>query len=238
MTIKNGSVNSYKITVSDRREIEKMSKDLPSNTVSLYRINRSLFDKGCEKCRSYFLRGAFIVSGTVSRPDSSFHLELSTPYKNLAADTVTLCEETGVTPRVTVRGSNYVIYYKKSSDIADFLAIIGANAAGFDYINESILRESRGLANRAVNCDTANIKKTVNAASEVMAAIAYIRENGLEEKLPEDLKKTAAMRYDNPQASLAELAELSVPKLTKSGINHRIRKIIEFAEKYKRGNKD
>ena len=211
-----GAVNSYKITVSDKKQIEKMSADLPRGTLSLYRVNRELFERGCDKCRAHYLRGAFIVCGTVSRPDSSFHLELSTPYRNLASDTVTLCTESGVAPRMTVRGSSNVIYYKRNSDIADFLALIGANSASFEYINESIVRENRGLANRAVNCDTANIRKTVNAATEVMEAVAYLRENGLMDKLP----------------------EMSQPRLTKSGVNHRIKKIIEFAEKYKRGNKD
>ena len=232
------AVNSYKITVADKKQIEKMFSDLPRGTLSLYRVNRELFDGGCEKCRSYYLRGAFIVCGTVSRPESSFHLELSTPYRNLASDTVALCTESGVEPKMTVRGSSNVIYYKKNSDIADFLALIGANTASFEYINESIVRENRGIANRAVNCDTANIRKTVNAASEVMSAVAYLRENGLMDKLPDDLKKTAELRVDNPQASLAELSLMSQPKLTKSGVNHRIKKIVEFAEKYKRGNKD
>ena len=130
-----------------------------------------------------------------------------------------------------------MIYYKKNSDIADFLAYIGANSAGFDYINESIIRENRGLANRAVNCDTANIKKTVSAAAEVMSAVEYLKNNGLLKDLPEDMKKTADLRLENPQASLAELAELSVPKLTKSGINHRLKRIVEIADKYKRGIK-
>ena len=231
------AVNSYKITVSDRKEIAKMSADMPRGSISLYRVNKNITDGRCEKCRSYYLRGTFIAAGTVSRPDSSFHLEISTPYKNLGADTVDLCTKAGIAPRLTVRGSNYVIYYKKNSDIADFLAYIGANSAGFDYINESIIRENRGLANRAVNCDTANIKKTVSAAAEVMSAVEYLKNNGLLKDLPEDMKKTADLRLENPQASLAELAELSVPKLTKSGINHRLKRIVEIADKYKRGIK-
>ena len=237
-TEKKGSVNSYKITVSDRREIGKMSVDFKKDSLSLYRVNKKIFDGRCGKCGSYFLRGAFIASGTVSRPDSSFHLELSTPYKNLASDTKDLCEETGITPKITVRGSNNVIYFKKCDDIADFLAYIGATTAGFDYINEAIIRENRGLANRAVNCDTANIKKTVNAANEVMTAITYLKENGMTDKLPDDLKKTAELRSENPQASLSELADMTVPKISKSGLNHRLKKIIEIYEKIKRGKED
>ena len=233
-----GAINSYKITVSDKREIAKMSGDFKKDSLSLYRVNKSIFDNRCGKCASYFLRGAFVASGTVSRPDSSFHLELSTPYKNLASDTKELCEDTGISPRITQRGSNNVIYLKKCDDIADFLAYIGATTAGFDYINEAIIRENRGLANRAVNCDTANIKKTVNAANEVMTAISYLTENGMTDKLPPDLQKTIELRLENPQASLSELAELTNPKITKSGLNHRLKKIIEIYEKVKRGNTD
>lgn len=228
------AVSSYKITVAGKKEISKMSADLIKNSVSLYRVNKDIFDKRCDKCGSFFLRGAFIASGTVSRPQSSFHLEISTPFKNLASDTLQLCRESGFSPRMAIRGSNNVLYFKKCDDIADFLAFIGANTASFDYINESIVRESRGLANRAVNCDTANIKKTVGAANEAMTAIKYLKDNNLFEKLPEDLKKTAELRYENPQASLTELAEMSSPQLTKSGINHRLRKIIELQAKYKR----
>lgn len=233
-----GDISSYKITVAGKKEISKMSADFKENSVSLYRVNRALFEKNCSKCCSMFLRGAFIASGTVSRPDSSFHLEISTPFKNLASDTVELCCESGFYPRTALRGSDNVIYFKKCGDIADFLAFIGANRASFDYINESIVRESRGSANRAVNCDTANIKKTVNAAGEAMTAIKYLKENGLWEKLPEDLRKTAELRYENPQASIAELAEMSSPVITKSGINHRIRKIIEIYDKFRRGTTD
>ena len=229
------AVNSYKITVAGKKEISKMSADLKKNSVSLYRVNSEIFDKKCGRCASYFMRGAFIASGTVSRPQSSFHLEISTPFKNLASDTVELCREAGFSPRTALRNSSNVIYFKKCDDIADFLAFIGANTASFDYINESIVRESRGLANRAVNCDTANIKKTVNAATETMTAIKYLKDNDLMEKLPPDLKKTAELRYENPQASLVELAEMSAQKLTKSGVNHRLKKIIEIYEKYKRG---
>ena len=228
------AVNSYKITVAGKKEISKMSADLKQNSVSLYRINTDIFDKRCGRCGSYFLRGAFIASGTVSRPQSSFHLEISTPFKNLASDTVELCRDSGFSPRTALRNSSNVIYLKKCDDISDFLAFIGANTASFDYINESIIRESRGLANRAVNCDTANIKKTVSAAGEVMAAIKYLKDNELLDNLPSDLKTTAELRYDNPQASLAELAEMSAQKLTKSGINHRLKKIIDIYEKYKR----
>lgn len=232
------AVSSYKITVAGKKEVSKMSADLKKNSVSLYRVNREIFDKRCGKCASYYLRGAFIASGTVSRPESSFHLEISTPFKNLASDTVELCRESGFSPRTALRNSSNVIYFKKCDDISDFLAFIGANTASFDYINESIVRESRGLANRAVNCDTANIKKTVGAANEATTAIKYLKENGLFDKLPDDLKKTAEMRYENPQASLLELADMSSPKLTKSGINHRLRRIIDIYEKYKRGNTD
>lgn len=232
---KSGAVNSYKITVSDRREIAKMSADFKKDNISLYRVNKNIFDQRCGKCASFYLRGAFIASGTVSKPESSFHLEISTPYKNLASDTTELFGEAGISPKNAVRGSNNVIYLKKCDDIADFLAYIGASRAGFDYINEAILRESRGSANRAVNCDTANIKKTVMAASEVMSAVAYLKENNLMDKLPEELRKTAELRYANPQASLAELSEMSVPKLTKSGLNHRLKRISDLYEKYKRG---
>ncbi|MBQ3870923.1 MAG: DNA-binding protein WhiA [Clostridia bacterium] len=225
---------SYQITVTDRREISKMSDIFPKDTVSLYRINEKVFDRTCGKCASVFMRGAFISAGTVSRPESSFHLEISSPRKNLISDTVKLLNESGLNPHITQRNSNNVLYFKKCDDIADFLGFIGASAASFSYINESIVRESRSLANRAVNCDTANIRKTVNAAAQSMSAIKAIMDAGLLETLPPDLREAALLRYENPQASLNELSEISKPKLTKSGINHRLKRIIEFAKTIKR----
>ncbi len=221
---------SCKITVNDRKEIAKMSELFPSDPVTLYRINEAVFDQRCGRCFSVFMRGAFIAAGTVSKPQSSFHLEISSPRKNLVNDTVKLLNENGLNPHLTVRNSNNVIYFKKCDDIADFLGFIGASAASFDYINESIIRESRSLANRAVNCDTANIKKTVNAATQALSAIKIIMEAGKLDELPPDLRTTAVLRYENPQASLNELSEMSEPKLTKSGINHRLKRIIEFAK--------
>lgn len=225
----NGS-ETFKITVGDKREIDKLSELFAKDAVSLYRINENVFSDSCGKCVSYFMRGAFISAGTVSRPESSFHLEISSPRKNLIGDTVKLLTENGLSPHLTQRNSSSVIYFKKCDDIADFLGFIGASSASFSYINESILRESRSLANRAVNCDTANIRKTVNAATEALTAIRYIISRGMLDALPADLRSAAILRYENPQASLSELSELSEPKLTKSGINHRLKRLIEFAK--------
>ena len=176
------------------------------------------------------MRGAFLAAGTVSKPESSFHLEISSSRKNLINDTMKLMTDNGLSPHITQRNSNSVLYFKKCDDIVDFLGFIGASSASFSYLNESIIRESRSLANRAVNCDTANIKKTLSAASQTLTAIKFIIDADMLDKLPADLKNTALLRYDNPHATLSELSELSEPKLTKSGINHRLKRLIEFAK--------
>ena len=222
--------NSYKIILNERSEIGKLSELFSKDSISLYRINTDVFEPSCSKCVSVFMRGAFLSAGTVSRPESSFHLEISSSRKNLIFDTVKLLEENGLSPHVTQRNSSTVVYFKKCDDIADFLGFIGASSASFSYINESIIRESRSLANRAVNCDTANIKKTLSAASQTLSAIKYIIDSGMLDKLPSDLKKTALLRYDNPHATLNELSEMSDPKLTKSGINHRLKRLMEYAK--------
>lgn len=183
----------------------------------------------CEECRSAFLRGLFLSSGTVNDPHKPVHLEFSVPTD--AAGTVNaFFELIGYPAKTIARGEKCGFYYKESAAAEDLIALMGAHRVIFDVINTRIEREIRNHENRVNNCDTRNLERTVSAAARQMNAIERLRETGKLDNLPEELRETARLRYENPDYSLDALAELHNPPITKSGLNHRLRRIAEAAE--------
>ena len=192
------------------------------------RINFSNFD--CEECQSAVLRGAFLACGAVSSPEKDYHLEFSVPYMNLSKSLVTALQEKELAPKVTHRKGYNIIYFKDSEEIEDCLYIMGAGKSMFDMMNVKIVKEIRNTANRKANCDAANIEKTVAAASPQIAAIMKIeREKGLD-SLSEPLRRMAEIRMENPDSSLNELAEMFDPPISRSGVNHRLSRLVKIAE--------
>lgn len=192
------------------------------------RINFSNFD--CEECQSAFLRGAFLACGAVSSPEKDYHLEFSVPYMNLSKSLVTCLQEKELAPKVTHRKGYNIIYFKDSEEIEDCLYIMGAGKSMFDMMNVKIVKEIRNTANRKANCDAANIEKTVAAASPQIAAIMKIeKEKGLD-SLSEPLRQMAEIRMENPDLSLNELAKMFDPPISRSGVNHRLLRLVKIAE--------
>lgn len=187
----------------------------------------------CGTCPASFAAGLFVSFGSVTDPDKQYHLELSfeTPAERDAAETILTAA--GVYMKSGRRGGRYLLYIKSSSEIEDFLAFTGATHAAFDLMNAKIVREVRGNANRQMNCDMANISKSLAAAQQYTNAISEILRKGYEIRLPEELRQTARLRCENPQASMAELGQLHNPPITKSGVKHRLDKILRFYENLK-----
>ena len=191
-------------------------------------INHSNFL--CENCRNAFIAGVFLSCGTISSPEKDYHLEFNITYHNLAKSFVTLLNEAEQNPRIIQRKGYNVVYIKDSESIEDFLYIMGAPSSMFDMMNIKIVKEIRNTANRKANCETANIEKTVQASMPQIEAILKIkREKGLD-SLSQPLREMAEMRLENPDLSLAELAEQFDPPLSKSGANHRLKRIGEIAK--------
>ncbi len=189
-------------------------------------INLGVLEEDC--CKASFLRGAFLAGGSVTDPSKRCHLELVTDHKNVAGETVSLLLEMGFSPRVTVRSGHQVIYFKQSEAAEDFFTTLGASGAAMELMSAKIEKEMRNAVNRQINCDSANADKTVSAAAAQMAHIrALEREIGLE-NLPPDLAAVALLRIANPEVSLADLAMLADPPVTKSCINHRMRKLMKL----------
>ena len=192
-----------------------------------HHINFAMVEE--DHCRSAFLRGAFLAGGSVSDPSKSYHLQLCTAHFNVSREFAALLREAGFEPKQTTRKSNYITYFKPSETIADFLTALGAPVSAMELINTKLEKHLRGSVNRRVNCDSANLDKAVDAALEQVEAIErYARSRGLD-SLPDKLRATAELRLDHPELTLAQLASLSDPPVTKSCLNHRLRKLMELA---------
>ncbi|MCW6653023.1 DNA-binding protein WhiA [Aerococcaceae bacterium NML210727] len=184
-----------------------------------------------QRKRSY-LRGAFLAAGSVNNPESSrYHLEIYSNYEEHNEDICQMMNDFHLNARTIVRRNGYITYLKEAEKIAEFLAIIGANRATLKFEDVRIMRDMRNSVNRLVNCETANVNKIINASQKQIESIKLIAErNGLED-LPEKLRVMAEFRLANPDLSLIELGE-QIPggPISKSGVNHRLRKLVEIAE--------
>ncbi len=196
------------------------------SSVSLH-VNLALLEREC--CQKAFLRGAFLAGGSVTDPEKRYHLELSTTHRMASRETGTLLEELRLPAKLTERKGSSVLYFKQSDAIEDFLTAIGAPVSAMTVMQAKIEKDWRNDANRKTNCDSANVDKTVSAAQEQLAALRRLEQAGCLESLPEKLRETARLRRVHPEATLSELAELHQPPLSKSAINHRMRKLLSLA---------
>ena len=181
-------------------------------------------------CKRAFVRGAFLSSGSISDPRKGYHFEIVCADERKAQLLQEIIRSFHIDAKTVIRKKSYVVYVKEGSQIVDMLAIMEANVALMDLENIRILKEMRNSVNRKVNCETANINKTVNAAVKQVDDIIYIRDTVGLHRLPENLEETALLRLEYPQASLKELGSLLSAPVGKSGINHRLRKICSIAE--------
>ena len=192
-------------------------------------VNFGILEEDC--CRTAFLRGAFLAGGSVTDPEKRYHLELATSHVPASREVQALMEEMGFLPRTIRRGADALLYFKQSEHIEDFLTKIGAPAAAMDIMTAKVDKEIRNGANRAMNCDMANVNKTLDAVAAQQEAIEKLEKAGQLDKLPEKIQETARLRMQNPELPLAQLAALFDPPISKSCLNHRIRKIMEEARK-------
>lgn len=192
-----------------------------------YHLNRNMADNDC--CAAAFLRGIFLTSGTVASPDKKCHLEIKTTHRSLCRETMSLMLDMGLSPKITERETAALLYFKDTARVEDFLTLIGAPVAAMRIMEAKVEKELRGRVNRQVNCETANIVKVTDASARQIAAIERVLTRHGEEAFPESLRETVRLRTENPTASLAELAALFCPPISKPGLNHRLRKIIELA---------
>lgn len=188
-----------------------------------YQIPKRLLKKGC--CKRAYLRGAFLGGGSISDPEKTYHLEFVTSSLEHSEDLKDLINSFNLNSKIIERKGSYVVYIKEGDQVVDILNIIGAHKALLDLENIRIYKQMRNDVNRIVNCETANLSKTVDAAMRQVKSIKYIQETIGLAKLPPNLREIAEMRLNFQDASLKELGQMLHPPLGKSGVNHRLRKI-------------
>lgn len=193
-------------------------------------IDKEIVRKPC--CKRSYLRGAFLAGGSVNNPEgSSYHLEISSLYQEHCEALVDLANKFDLNARCIERKKGFIFYIKEGEKIIELLNIIGAHQALFKFEDVRIMRDMRNSVNRIVNCETANLNKTIGAAVRQIENIKLLqREVGLD-SLPDKLKEVAEIRLQHPDMNLTEVGEMLKGKVSKSGVNHRLRKIDELAEK-------
>ena len=195
------------------------------NALALH-LNFAAVEESC--CRAAFLRGAFLAGGSVTDPRKGYHLELATSHHSVSREVLALMRELGQEPKAAQRKGNAVLYFKQSDRIEDFLTCLGAPVAAMEVMNAKLERDIRGKVNRRVNCDAANLDKAVEAAMSQVEAIRRLEREGVLTALPDKLREVAALRLAHPEDTLSQLAERCDPPITKSALNHRLRKLVEL----------
>ena len=229
--LKRGKV--YVINISAREEIQVILQALKLVTDSTDHGTLMLADmlavqQSC--CKRAFIRGAFLASGSISDPEKGYHFEIVCPELKKAEQLQTVIRSFSVDAKIVQRKKSYVAYVKEGAQIVDMLAVMEANVALMNLENIRILKEMRNSVNRKVNCETANINKTVNAAVKQMEDIKLIQQKLGFEQLNDGLAQIAELRMQYPEATLKELGMMLSPQVGKSGVNHRLRKLSELAD--------
>ncbi|MBR5218920.1 MAG: DNA-binding protein WhiA [Clostridia bacterium] len=193
-----------------------------------FSLDPAIVEQDC--CRRAFVRGAFLGGGSMCAPEKEYHMEFVTHYAMIVKDFTEIFESFGLMPKTVLRKSKYMIYFKGGDEIEDALNVIGAHRALMEFMNVRILKETRNNVNRKVNCETANMDKALNAAFAQIQAIEKLKKTNKFESLTPALRELAELRVQNPEVTLAELGAMMTPPLTKSGVNHRIKRIMEAAD--------
>ena len=228
-------IEKYAILMKRAFEID-IQKPLDSqNCKRIVEAIQGLYlEKTC--CKRAFIRGAFMASGSMTDPNKAYHFEIVCRTPEQAARLQELMREFETDPKVIERKNYYVVYLKEGSQIVDMLNVMEAYVSLMNLENVRILKEMRNSVNRQVNCETANISKTVNAAVKQIADIELIRDTDGLDSLPMPLREMAMVRLEHPEAPLKDLGKYMDPPVGKSGINHRLRKLAAIADVIREGN--
>ena len=221
-----GAKSSFAITEPEKIKIiyDTFGNDMENPSLH---INFGVIEEPC--CKASFVRGAFLAGGSVTDPEKRYHLELATTHYSVSREAYSVLLEMGFSPKEAERKGNRLLYFKKSEHIEDFLTTIGAPISAMDVMSAKIEKDMKNSINRKVNCDSANADKVVEAAAKQLEAIKRIDKLYGLDSLPDKLQQAALLRYANPEASLADLATLSYPPVSKSCLSHRLKKLLTYS---------
>ena len=196
--------------------------------LKMWDMNSSM--KQDEQLARLCIREAFIKSGSMNAPNKKYHLEIMFKTKKKAEEMQTLLNNFNINAKIIKREKDYMLYLKDGEEISEFLALIGANSSVIKFEEVRVLKETRNDINRLVNCETANLNKTINAAVKQIEDIKLIKKKRKFSNLPENLQEIAELRVANPDVSLVELGKMLSQPIGKSGVNHRLKKLSAIAE--------
>ncbi len=197
----------------------------------LFLKNTDIIDRNC--CKRSFLRGAFLATGSITDPESEYHLQFVSATRSGIELLYNAAMAFDVVGKIASSGKRFRLYFKDADKISDLLNIMEAHVSLMKFENARILKEVRNNVNRKVNCETANLRKTATASEYACECIAYLEENNILKTLPEALQIIARLRTEYPEKSLSELGEMTEPKLGRSGVNHRLEKLIALVRDLK-----
>ena len=224
---KSDKIKGFTIEINNEKDILKVANKLglvnkKTGQISGVVDSNLSVDPCCQRAA---VKGAFLVAGSVTNPQKSYHFEISGHRKSSVNELNELLISMDFNPKIIKRGADYVLYIKEKEAIADMLNLIGSKEMFFKFHDILLMKEVKNTLNRKQNFEQANLTKTVNAAVDQNIAIRNIMDSNRFEELPDNLKELAVLRMENPEASLSELAEMLSEPITRSGINHRLKKL-------------
>lgn len=225
---------SYYLNISDKNDISALLNSIKFKKENGHKISDMIVKNSC--CKRAYLQGSFSCIGSMTSPEKGYHLEFVSSYLEQLEQIKALISDFDIETKITLRKKSNVLYLKEGSSIVDLLNIMGAHVSLMNMENAIILKEMRNDLNRKVNCEAANIIKSINAASRQVEDIKYIEKHGGLGDLPESLRMMAQVRLENPDTPLKDLGILLDPPVGKSGVNHRLRRLSEIADEM-RNNK-
>lgn len=228
-------VEIYNISVNDSKQCSAVMSAFGYDGNDYLSINHDVFKREC--CFGSFIRGAFLACGQMSDPYKNYHTEFVIRDFTLALEFYSLLISRGLSPKRSMRGTTTVIYFNQSETIEELITLMGANKKVLEFIEVQVTKTIRNKENRKNNLEMGNIGKQVDASLNQRMAIEYLESKGKLETLSEELYSVALLRKENPDASLSELCKLCSESITRSGLNHRLKKIMDIAEELKNGDK-
>lgn len=230
------AAGNWRITVEDEASRRKILEAFGySGEEITRRLNRANLEFDCDN--GAFLRGAFLSCGTITDPEKDYHVEFVISRKVLCDDLMTLLKELDFEPKYVQRNGAHVVYFKDSESIEDLLTMMGATDSTLELMGTKVYKDMRNKVNRRMNFENANSSRAFDAAYRQMEAIRYIHEKRGWEYFPPDLRELAKLRLENPDYSLKDLADNLSTRISKSGVNHRMKKILEMYEDLKEESK-
>ena len=226
------AAHKYKVSVSKREDrLRVLSAFGYAGTERVLRLNWANISNDC--CIGAFLRGAFLACGTITSPEKGYHLEFVVPHYRLSQDFKKFLEDNDFTPKEIQRNGQNVLYFKKNEEIQNLLAIMGATKFVMELIDVIVYKDIRNNVNRRLNFESANLNKTLNAAMQQIELLQTLQTSIRYQELSDELKQIMLLRIENPEFSLKQIGEEMTPPLSRSAVNHRIKKLCKIAEEIK-----